>query len=225
MDNTKKHIFLAMGNIIKEAITELDNEMKGGLLNRIQKVDKLIVASKKLRGGNVFDSFANLNPSTLASYGEKGVKALTGVDLPFSKVVDTTLSIFGQPSAFQKAVASHQKISTYGDNLLEVIAKYGADSQQAEDFRTTFPERTYQGTYVYNTPNDPSSGFLYPQPYQDLANYENAISNANIHGQQFVQQASNFANNIGINYNDPNTDNIVRKVFSAQENLGMYGHY
>lgn len=202
-------------DIIKEVLLELNKETKGGVIKML----------KHKKGAGVFDSFANLDPSKLAEYGQKGVKALTGVDLPFSKVVDTTLDIFGKPSAFQKSVASHQKISAYGDTLLEVIAKYGADSQQAKDFRLTFPERTYMGTYVYKTPDDESSGFLYPKQYQDLANYENAISNAGVHGQKFVDQASNFANSIGIDYNDSNTDSIVRKVFNAQKNLGLYGHY
>ena len=209
---------LDLKNTIREALMELNHETKGGVIKMIRR---------RIKGGEnaIINGISNLDPNKIAEYGEKGVKYLTGVNLPFQKVVAAVLNNFGQLSKLQKSIQASQKLDKLGYNFNEIVQKYGADSDTTKAYAATFPERVYQYVYLYNTPNDPSSGLKYPQNYQDLAIYETDISNKGNHGAKYDQLASQFAQSVGINYNDPMTNQITQAIRANQQTLGLYGHY
>jgi hypothetical protein len=207
-----------MSNLLKDKLN-FQNFIKGELMKLNHKTGGAIF------GGNVIDQFASLDPSKIASYGEKGVKYLTGVNLPFEKAVNAVLSQFGQPSALQKSIMKSQKIDKYGKNFKDVVEKYGLDSDKAKEYAQAFPERIYEYYYIYNTPNDVSSGLKYPQNYQDLYIYEQQVSDSGSHGKNFYNKVIPFAQNLGIDFNDPQTQKILDQISHDKYVLGTTGHY
>ena len=142
------------------------------------------------------------------------------------KVGVAVAQYFGKPSADQLKYASHQELDKkYGSNFKNLVDQYGIDSQIVSEYASVFPERIYTYYYIYNIPNDKSSGLKYPQNYQDLYIYMNAVGDSGIHGANFYSKVKSYATSIGINYDDPNTQKIYNEIDGDKYRLGTTGKY
>lgn len=178
-----------------------------------------------LRGGDIGDNGAAIldNATEVLGIVAPEAKPIIAASQAIAGVI---ISIFGKRSKFQEEIANHQAIDKkYGPSFKAVVQKYGINSDDVAIYANTFPERIYTYYYIYNTPNVPSSGLKYPQNYQDLAIYENTVSDANIHGLAFVNKVKPYALSIGINYDDPKTQQIMEQIQGDKFRLGTYGHY
>lgn len=176
-------------------------------------------------GGDIGDSATGILSGATQVLGTIAPEAKPIIEAS-QAVANVIVGIFGARSKLQQQIADHQAIDKkYGSSFKAVVDKYGINSDDVALYAQTFPERIYEYYYIYNIPNVPASGLKYPQNYQDLAIYENTISDQNIHGSNFIAKVVPYASSIGINYYDPKTSVIMQQIQGDKYRLGTTGHY
>ena len=193
-----------------------------------RKLQKALYANTKDEYDDMIDDVIDDMLSLHGGDGYRGVEdvvsagldKVTGVPV-FGKIVD-----FGNKLAdfisdkTSNILPSAKFAQMYGTNYDDIVEKYGADSDIAEEFKMYHPGSTTDGEYLYKTPFDPSSGLKYPKANQDF--YMETIK---LPPQNYKANARQIAKSLGLNPDDQNLYSINRNIYFDHDSLSKYNHY
>jgi len=192
-------------------------------MKRKSKIDKMIdelidEEMYKMMGGSASDTISNLGTSALQGIQQNVLYKIPGIGTALKFIGDNAEDavdkVFGIHSQLLPSAKFREMYGNTYNDYVNIIDKYGKDSDIAQQFRMYYPEQTTQGEYIYNDQDDPSSGLKYPMSFQELYMKLESLSPSD-----YKKNVKSIAKSFGYDWTDPNVINMYRNLYRDHVNL------